>query len=69
MNRELRIGDKVKITATIIDDGQEHHPPCCIANRGDIVLVRQICGSSLFVSHEENPNTFIIRDGEYRKDW
>lgn len=69
MNRELRIGDKVKVNVTLKDDGEDHHPPCYIAYKGDIVIVKQILGTSLRVTHEGNPGYFILRDGEYTKEW
>lgn len=68
MSRETRIGDSVVVNKKIIDHGEDHHPPTVIAYAGDRVYVRQICGSSLMVYHEGNPNSFILRDGEYRKE-
>ena len=67
MSRETRIGDSVTVTVTLRDDGEDHYPPCYIAYRGDTVYVKEICGSSLRVAHEGNPDSFWLKDGEYRK--
>lgn len=69
MSRETRIGDAIKVNVTLRDDGADHHPPCYIAHRGDIVYVKEIMGTSLRVAHEGNTGSFILRDGEYIKNY
>lgn len=49
----ITIGDKLKLTQDIWDDGEDHHPPGYIAKAGDIVIVRKAGTSGIFVSHED----------------
>ena len=35
-------GDRVRLTKNIWDDGEDHHPPGYIAEKGDIVIVRHV---------------------------
>lgn len=49
-------GDKVRLTADIWDDGEDHHPPGYIAKKGQTVIVRGVNISSLSVSHEHITN-------------
>lgn len=53
----VQVGDKLKVTAGVYDDGEDHHPPGYIALPGDVVFVRDIShggkgGERIYVSHE-----------------
>ncbi len=64
----MSVGDKVKLTESIWDDGCEnHHPPCWLAMKGEILVVRRVApDGSLGVSHEEiTDNSFTIYPKEY----
>ncbi len=65
---ELKIGDPVILTKSIYDDGEDHHPPGYLAYMDETVYIKQIYGTTLSVAHKDNPGSFIIREGEYRKE-
>lgn len=62
----LDIGDVVKLTKDIWDDGEDHHPAAVIALAGENVFVRRIGDSSLGVAHAGvTDSSFTIYPGEY----
>ncbi len=63
----MSVGDKIRLTESIWDDGCEnHHPPCWLAMKGEILVVRRVGEKSLGVSHEEiTNNSFSVYPGEY----
>jgi hypothetical protein len=62
-----QIGDRVRLTASIYDDGQDWYPPGYLAFHGDILMVREVYPTgSLEVSHADIvDSTFIINSSEY----
>lgn len=67
MNTLPQIGSKIRLTASIYDDGQDCYPPGYLAFHGDILTVREVYPSgSLGVSHDDIvDSTFIINPSEY----
>ena len=65
----VSVGDHVKLTASIYDHGEDHHPPGWLAMKGEVLVVRAIIGGAtgqLAVSHEDvTDNAFCIVRGEY----
>jgi len=63
----IKAGDKVKLTASIYDDGEDHHPPCWLAMHGEVLIVKEVYEKALAVHHEEvtDGSCFIIYDNEY----
>lgn len=61
------VGEKVRLTKSIFDDGADHHPPGWIANAGELVIIKEIFGKSLAVHHENvtDGRAFMIYQGEY----
>ena len=55
---------RVRLTADIWDNGEDHHPPGIIARKGDIVIVRRM--RIIEVAHEgvEN-NAFVVTSSEF----
>ena len=50
------IGQRVSLLADIWDDGEDHHPPGYLAQRGEILIVRNLDPGHEFpvlVSHEQ----------------
>ncbi len=64
-NAGLCVGDQVKLLKSIYDDGEDHHPPCWIAQAGDVLIVKEVRGGVLAVAHDGNPGAFTIYPGEY----
>jgi hypothetical protein len=62
---EICIGDRVRLTQDIWDDGEDHHPPGWLARAGELLTVKAVRGAALAVAHEGAEGAFIIRDGEY----
>lgn len=61
----LCVGGRVKLLKSIYDDGEDHHPPGWLAERGEVLVVKEIRGDVLAVAHEGNPGAFVIYPGEY----
>ena len=60
------VGDRVRLTKDIYDDGEDHHPPGYCARRDEIVIVRVAGEKSLAVSHEDvTDSAFVIYQGEF----
>lgn len=60
------VGSKVRLTKAIWDDGEDHHPPGWLAQRGEVLVVRQVHGTDLAVSHEDiTDSSFMVFPGEY----
>jgi hypothetical protein len=49
---DYAVGDKVRLTRDIWDDGEDHHPPGYLAKKGEVLIVRKVNIRSLSVSHE-----------------
>ncbi len=67
MSSELKIGDPVILTKSIYDDGEEHHAPSYIGYMDETVYIKEILGTNLAVAHKDNPGSFMIYEGEYKK--
>lgn len=67
MRRMMKVGDKVQLTTSIFDDGEDHHPPGWLAFSGEVLVVRKVHESgALAVSHEAiTDSSFAIYPGEY----
>lgn len=63
----MKVGDLLKITKDIWDDGCEnHHPPGYLATRGEIVIVRAVKAGRVYVSHRHiTIGTFSVESDEY----
>jgi hypothetical protein len=65
----LNIGDRVKLTRSIYDRGEDHHPPRWLADKGEVLVVRSIVGDAagqITVSHEDvTDSAFWIFCAEY----
>lgn len=61
---KIEVGDIVRIVQQIVDDGQDHHPACVIAERGDeVVVVRppnKDGGVALWVRHQGEDREFMV---------
>ncbi|MGV3581875.1 MAG: hypothetical protein ACO1N8_06185 [Methylophilus sp.] len=64
---DYKVGEKVRLTQSIYDDGADHHPPCWIATKGEIVIVKEVREKSLAVHHEDvtDGSAFIVYVGEF----
>lgn len=64
---DYKIGEKVRLTKSIYDDGQDHHPPCRIAKKDEIVVIEEVREKSLAVHHEDvtDGSAFIVYEGEF----
>ncbi len=65
----VNVGDRVMLTKSIYDHGEEHHPPGWLAMAGEIVVVRNLGAAEkgrIAVSHEDvTDNAFWISRDEY----
>ena len=64
-NAEVSVGDSVRLTKGIWDDGEDHHPPGWLAQSGEVLIVKGILGCGLAVAHEGNPGSFLVYHGEF----
>lgn len=65
----LNVGDKVTLTKSIYDDGEDHHPPKWIALSGETVLIKTIYDNGKLAVHHEDVTdgrAFLIYAGEYK---
>jgi hypothetical protein len=53
---------RVRLLKDIYDDGQDHHPPCYVGHKGDIVVIHSV--QTAVVSHDGTGDGFIVHDGE-----
>lgn len=65
----MQVGDRVRLTTSIWDDGEDHHPPGWLAMKGEVLVIRKV-GSPIMeeiaVSHEDvTDSAFWICRGEY----
>jgi hypothetical protein len=63
----FKIGDRVRLMASIWDDGQDHHPPGYLAHEGEILIVRSVTPGQwpIYISHEQvTDNSFGVNPGE-----
>lgn len=72
MNTDYKVDDKVRLLVDIWDDGcDNHHPPCYLAMKGEILIVRSIpiCSKdTLNISHEHiTDNYFYVFTKEVEK--
>lgn len=67
MNTEtaVSVGDKVRLTKAIWDDGADHHQPGWLAAAGEVLIVKAVRGTALAVAHEGVDGAFMIRADEY----
>lgn len=64
--RPPRLGDRIKLLKDIEWDGEDCHPPCTLANKGDLMHVRRLRGYNVMACHHElDSNTMLIMQGEY----
>lgn len=64
--RRPAVGDKIRLLASIWDDGQDHHPGGWLGKKWDVLFVRKIYSDNrIGVSHEGAAGHFIITTGEY----
>lgn len=64
--RPPRIGDRIRITKDIDWDGQDCHPPCTLAYKGDLMHVRRIRGYNVMACHNLlDESTMLVQQGEY----
>ena len=64
--RPPRIGDRIRITKDIDWDGEDCHPPCTLAYKGDLMHVRRIRGYSVMACHNLlDGSTMLVQQGEY----
>jgi len=65
----MNVGDTVRLTKDIWDDGcDNHHPPGYLARKGEILVVRSIEQGRTWVgvSHANRPDGwFNVYNGEY----
>lgn len=60
------VGEKVVITKSLEDGGQDAYPPFVCANKGQLVTILEIGNNHLLVNHHLDPNyKFRIFEGEY----
>lgn len=67
---ELCVGGRVRMLKSIYDDGEDHHPPQCLAHAGEVLVIRRVHDTgarrSISVSHEQiTGNSFTVYSGEY----
>lgn len=63
-----QIGDRVRLTKSIWDDGEDHHPPGWLAMAGEVLIVRHQKSSKgrIAVSHEDvKDSSFWISCDEF----
>jgi hypothetical protein len=65
----LCVGDKVRTTQAIWDDGADHHPPGYLAQAGEVLIVRSVSDAPwIGVSHEHiTDNAFCLHPGEWER--
>lgn len=64
--RPPRIGDRIRITKDIDWDGEDCHPPCTLAYKGDLMHVRRIRGYNVMACHNLlDESTTLVQQGEY----
>lgn len=65
----VAIGDRVRLTKSIWDDGEDHHPPGWLARAGEVLIVRtdqHPKTGRIAVSHEQvKGRSFWISSDEY----
>lgn len=61
----LAVGDKVRLTKSVWDDGADHHPPGWLAMAGEVLIVKAVRGNRLAVAHEGADGAFMIDANEY----
>jgi hypothetical protein len=64
---EFKVGDRVRATCLIWDDGADHHPPGELSRKGELLIVREASrsGESIAVSHPNRTDAaFIVFPGE-----
>jgi hypothetical protein len=62
------VGSKIRLTQSVYDDGEDHHPPAWLAMAGEVVEVRRICETpgALAVAHADvTDSAFVVYEGEY----
>ena len=62
---DYAVGKKVVACKDIHWDGDDAHPPGCLALKGDLLIVKRVVDQGLFVSHDPNHGAFFIEKGEY----
>jgi hypothetical protein len=61
-----RVGDRIKVLKNIDWDGEDCHPPCTLAHKGDLMHVRKIRGYDVLACHNElDTKTMLVMKGEY----
>jgi len=62
----MHVGQRLRMTKPIWDDGCEnHHPSGYIAFVGDVVIVRRLKGERIYVSHPDvTDNSFWVTEDE-----
>jgi hypothetical protein len=64
MMTNFKVGQKVRMTTDVYDDGSEgHHPPGYFAHQGEVLLVRKVDDGAfpVYVSHEHiKDNSFGV---------
>lgn len=66
---DLKVGDKVELTQSIYDDGEDHYPPGYLGLKGDIVIIKTIYPHGhLAVHHEDvtDGSAFKVFKEEYK---
>ena len=63
--RPPRVGDIIRLTKDIYWDGEDCHPPECIARKGDIMQVRKLRGYNVIAAHTPLTQTMFIEQEEY----
>lgn len=66
------LGDKVRLLKDIWDDGEDHHPPCYLAYKDEVLIVRRgqttTSGVTIVVSHEHRTdNGFVVTVNEVER--
>jgi len=62
------VGKFVRLTKSIYDDGEDHHPPSLIAQKGDLVKIKEIRSYGVMAVHHEDVTdgrAFMVYSGEY----
>lgn len=61
---DYQVGQRVRLLKDIWDDGQDHHPACYLAHKGELLIVRKVeRGRTLpvSVSHEDiTDRSFVV---------
>lgn len=63
--QNLCVGNRIRLTKSIFDDGEDHHPPGWIAHCDEIVVIKEVRGDALAVAHEGATGAFMVYPGEY----